>query len=272
MTPSSFRAVLPFSTLLPHLRMAVGGVVFCLTIGLIGSIGSSGARADEACTATDTICILRMTEATAPMITEDKWRDQVYRDLAMGYAEENRPELAIPLIRKIGNPDTRAMAIRAIGMGVAHYSDSMSAEDYAPIFKQLTDEASAITHPAAQGIAFTYIAMAQAFAKLDAEATETAKGMTNTALRNKAFAESAEIQAERGDLKAALASIAHIDDEAFRDKAYALTANIFTKTGRHADALAMAGHIVNPYKKTQVLLNLSATQTDQRQKDAGRKE
>lgn len=221
------------------------------------------------CNAADTLCVLRAAAQNAGRIGEDKWRDQTLRDIAMQFAEANHPEEAYPLIARITNPDTKAMTIRGIGMGVAKYSATTTAEQYDAIFTRLAQEAETIPHDGARAIAYTYIAMAQAFAGLDEAATKTAAAMTNQALRNKAFGESAEIQAERGDLAAALASIEHIDDAAYRDKAHQTTAFIFVKEAAYDKALDMAAQIADPYKKSLVLIAIADAQTTKMQKDKG---
>lgn len=212
------------------------------------------------CKATSLKCLLDATAAEAQAIEEPRWRDQILRDLVMRYADAGYARNALPLIPQLQNGDTRAMAIRAAGMGLAKHSDDKSKDSDSAYFTQLKGLADTIEHEGARAIAYTYIAMAQAMAGLDEEATVTAKNMSNSALRNKAFAENAEIQAEREDKKAALASISHIDDAAFRDKAYSITADIFIKQGRFEDALDMAAHITNSYKLTRILLDLTGAQ------------
>lgn len=221
------------------------------------------------CNAADTLCVLRAAAQQAASIREDKWRDQTLRDIAMQFAEANHPQDAYPLIGRITNPDTKAMAIRGIGMGVAKYAATTTKDEYDAIFTQLAKEAETIGHEGARAIAYTYIAMAQAFAGLDDAATKTAAAMTNQALRNKAFGESAEIQAERGDIDAAMASIRHIDDAAFRDKAHQTTAMIFIKEEAYAKALDMAARIGDPYKKTLVMVAIADAQTTKMQKEKG---
>jgi hypothetical protein len=191
-------------------------------------------------------------KSTADKIEEQSWRDRAYRELAKTYTYEGHEDKAIELIASIQTPDTKAMTIRAIGMAAAD-GKWQNEERYAALFKNLTAEAEKIEHPPSYAIAYTYIAMAQAFAGDDEGAMKTAKGMENDALRYKAFAETAEIQAERGDYDAAMASLREIDSLSFRNKAYATVSNIFTKHGELQKAYDTAQNIDNHYAKAQAL-------------------
>ena len=144
------------------------------------------------------------------------------------------------------------MTIRGIGFAAADnkWTDSVR---YKTLFTNLTAEAEKIEHKPSYAIAYTYIAMAQAFAGDDEGAMATATSMTDQALRNKAFAESAEIQAERGNSDAAHLSISKIDSLSFRNKAYNIVANIFTKSGDLKNAYKAAHKIENAYTKSQAL-------------------
>lgn len=220
------------------------------------------------CEAKNIKCVLDYTATQIPHIDDQRWQDQSYRDLVMRYADAGYHEDAIAYIGRITHPDTRAMAIRAAGMGLAKYSSALITTDGdIAYFERLKDMASRIEHEGAQAIAYTYIAMAEAMAGLDEHATKTALDMDNSALRNKALAESAEIQAERGDKNAALESISHIDDPAFKDKAYSITSDIFIKTGAYDHALDMASFITHPYKQSQILLKLTASQINDKESD-----
>jgi len=189
-------------------------------------------------------------KASAPLIDQKSWRDKTYRELAKSYTYEGYEDKAIELIALIETPDTKAMTIRGIGMAAAD-NKWPERDRYNILFKKLSDEAKKIDHPPSYAIAYTYIAMAQAFAGDDAGAMTTAKGMENQALRNKAYGETAEIQAERGDYTKAMESIAAIDSAAYRNKAYATVAGIFTKTGKLGEAYATAEKIDNAYTKAQ---------------------
>ena len=204
------------------------------------------------CNTQDKLCLMDEILETSAVISNPAWRDKTLRELAKSYTYEGQENKAITLIEKIEKPDTKALTIRGIGFAAAD-AKWPNAQRYQSLFKTLTIEANKITHPPSQAIAFTYIAMAQAFAGDDAGAMTTAKAMQNEALRNKAYGESAEIQAERGDLNAALQSIAEINSLSFRNKAYGNIAGIFTKQGEIAPAYAAAQKIDNAYARTQAL-------------------
>lgn len=208
--------------------------------------------AQAACNVSDKLCVMNEIKETAAKIDNKSWRDKAYRELAKSYTYEGHEDKAIALIDAIETPDTKAMTIRGIGMAAAD-SEWSNKERYNTLFKKLTAQAEKIGHPPSYAIAYTYIAMAQAFAKDDAGAMATARSMKNDALRNKAFGETAEIQAERGDFNAAMTSIAEIGSNSFRNKAYAIVAKIFTKRGELDKAYQAAGKIDNTYKKAQAL-------------------
>lgn len=223
-----------------------------LTIGLFLSFSQI---AQAACESTDKLCIMEEIKVNAAKIEQKSWRDKIYRELAKSYTHEGQEAKAIALIDMIETPDTQAMTIRGIGIAAAD-NEWNDKERYNALFKTLTTKADTITHLPSQGIAYTYIAMAQAFAGDDAGAFETAKAMENDALRNKAFGESAEIQAERQDYDAAMKSIEQIQSLAFRNKAYGIVANIFTKEGELEKAYKAASKIDNAYAKAQAYQNI----------------
>lgn len=208
------------------------------------------------CSIENKLCLMQELEDTAQKIENKSWRDQAYRELAKTYTYAGYPDKAIALLSKIQTPDTKAMTIRGIGFAAA--DSKWSKEKYDELFKNLTLEADKIEHLPSQAIAYTYVAMSQAFAKDDDGAYETAKAMTNDALRHKAFAETAEIQAERGDANAAFKSIESIDSTSFKNKAYATISKIFTKQGQLDNAYMAAQKINNNYaraKSLQLILN-----------------
>jgi hypothetical protein len=191
-------------------------------------------------------------KTNAAQIEQKSWRDKVYRELAKSYTHENEEAKAIALLDLIETPDTKALTIRGIGVAAADnkWSDK---ERYNTLFKTLTTKADAMTHAPSKAIAYTYIAMAQAFAGDNDGAFATAKAMENDALRNKAFGETAEIQAERGDYINAMKSIDQIQSLAFRNKAYGIVTSIFTKQGELDKAYKSASKIENAYAKAQAM-------------------
>jgi len=201
------------------------------------------------CSAMDRACLMRQIEALTPAIEKQDWKDQTYRELAKTYTYEGQADKAIALIEKISKPDTKAMTIRGIGMAAA--SLKWEQNRYSSLFAKLSQEAGKISESAAQGIAFTYIAMAQAFAGDDNGARRTAANMTNSALRSKAYAETAEIQAERGDLKNAMVTLSAIDSASFRNKAYDTVSKIFLNKAMVNEAYQCAMKIDNAYLKTK---------------------
>lgn len=210
------------------------------------------AHAQQSCTPTDMSCLFKTIEAEALKMDEPRWRNQAYRDLAVSKAMNNDINGATALIKKINNADTKAMTIRAIGMAVAIHQN-LTSEQYRAIFANLDKAAQGINDEGAKDIAYTYIAMAQAFANLDNDATNTTRQMTNPALKHKAYGETAEIQAERGDKDAALASINAINSTAFKNKALGIVSNIFLKQGNTETALFFAMKIENPTKKISAI-------------------
>lgn len=211
-----------------------------------------GSAADRACIAAE---IMKSADATE----EKSWRDQTLRDLSASLTYDNKVDEAIALVAKISNPDTQAMTIRTIGMTAALYG-KQSPDQLKETFAKLDKAAAGITHPAANAIAYTYIAMAQAFAGLDDDAWATAGAMTNPALKHKAFGETAEIQAERGDIDAAMQSISKIDAASFRNKAYQNVGGILIKAGKYDEALRAFSAIDNPMKRAQGLQDLLKAQ------------
>ncbi len=201
------------------------------------------------CTAMDRPCLMKQIETLTPNIEQQDWRDQTYRELAKTYTYEDQPGKAIALIEKIKNNDTKAMTIRGIGMAAA--SLKWPKQRYDGLFTQLSAEAKKITHPPSQGIAYTYIAMSQAFAGDDDGARKTAAAMENPALRNKAYGETAEIEAERGDITNVLKSIAAIDSSPYRNKAYDTVSRIFLDKAFVEHAYTAANKIDNAYLKAK---------------------
>lgn len=210
------------------------------------------AQAQTSCDATNKTCVMDEILLSSTNITNDAWRDKVLRELAKSYTYEGNENKAISLIEKIENPDTKAMTIRGIGFAAAD-KNWANKERYTSLFQNLMLEANKISHKPSYAIAYTYIAMAQAFAKDNQGAMETAKLMENDALRNKAYGETAEIQAERGDFENAMLSIEAISSISFKNKAYGTISGIFTKAGKLKEAYAAAHKIDNHYAQAQAL-------------------
>lgn len=219
-------------------------VFFALVPALAGAQDSPARPAEAPCSAQDRPCLLNRIEVLATKITEDRWRDITYRELAKTLAFDGKTDQAVSLIEKIKNPDTRAMTIRGIGMTLAGRKTTL--EEREKLYAQLEAAAKAIDHPASRAIAFTYISMAQAFAGDDSLALATAAAMDNESLRNKAFGEAAEIQAERADASAALATLEKIGNVSYRDKQYLVVLKIFANAAHDDEALQAALKIDNP--------------------------
>jgi hypothetical protein len=209
----------------------------------------------QTCQATNTACVMDEIYTLSSKIDKSSWRDKTLRELAKSYTHEGKEKKAIDLIEKIENPDTKALTIRGIGFAAADNKWN-DIERYKALFNTLALEAEKIEHKPSYAIAYTYIAMAQAFAGDNQGAMSTAKSMQDSALRNKAFGETAEIQAEQGDIENALLSIAQIDSLSFRNKAYSTIAKIFTKAGDAPNAYQAAQKIENAYLKSQALQNI----------------
>ncbi len=215
------------------------------------------------CAPMDRPCLMKQIEELAPNVDKDEWRDQTYRELAKTYAYEGETGKAIALIGKIKSADTKAMTIRGIGMAAA--SMKWDKAKYDSLFEQLAAEAKNINHPPSQGIAYTYIAMAQAFAGDNDGARKTASGMENAALRNKAYGETAEIQAERGDLANVVKTLAAVDSQPYRSKAYDTVSRIFLDKAMIAEAYTCANSVDNAYlkaKSIQRILNKGNTEEE----------
>ncbi len=223
-------------------------------IGILFFVIAGPAHAQDkvpSCAAMDRPCLMRQIETLTPSIERQEWQDQTYRELAKTYAYDGQIDKAIAIIDKIKTPDTKAMTIRGIGMAAATLK--WTASRYSQLFTTLSEKAKQISHAPSQGIAYTYIAMAQAFAGDDTGARATAATMTNAALRNKAYAETAEIQAERGDIKNALLSLEKVDASSFRNKAYDTVSRLFLEKAMVEEAYICATKIDNAYLKSKAL-------------------
>ncbi len=205
-----------------------------------------------ACNVSDKLCVMAEIKQNTDLIENKNWRDKALRELAKAYTHEGYEDKAIALIAEIQTPDTKAMTIRGIGMAAADNEWNDKAR-YAKLFKALGVQAEKIEHAPSHAIAYTYIAMSQAFARDNEGAMATARSMKNDALRHKAFGETAEIQAEYGDFEAAMMSINAIESEAFRNKAYGTVAKIFIREGKLKEAYEAGQKITNSYARTQVL-------------------
>ena len=226
---------------------------FALIIIICILIFNNDAQAND-CSAEDRTCLLNALKSEAALIKEQTWKDQVHRELAKTLAFDGKFTEAISIIDDISRADTKAMAIRGIGMAAADIN--LNEEEYKNLFNSLLEKASSIEHPPSYAIALTYIAMSQAFAGDNEGAWQTAKKMENDALRNKAYGETAEIQAEAGDAKSAMKSIAFINSASFRNKAYATTSKILADRNLLENSLQAALKIENPYKKAQAIQHI----------------
>ena len=225
--------------------------ILLLTI-LLFPLTPAAQETAKPCPINDHPCLFNEIRQTADNIEEPRWRDYAYRDLAVSLVFNGQVDEGISLIDKIENPDTQAMTIRAIGMAKAIHQN-LDEATYKSIFQKLDKKAATITNPGAKDIAYTYIAMAQAFAGLDTDAVKTTEAMTNPALKHKAHGETAEIQAEKGKFDLAMQSVALIDSVAFKNKAYGLVSAIMIKREDYANALIAAQAITNPTKKAESL-------------------
>lgn len=205
---------------------------------------SAFAQQEDSCAGGERSCILLKLENSITEIEESSWRDAAWREYAKTLAFDGRTDEAIKIVEKISSPDTKAMTIRGIGMAMS--DNGSPPEIYRPVFERLKAEAGKIDHAPSHAIAFTYIAMAQAFAGDNAGAEATAMSMENPSLRNKALGESAEIQAQHGDLATAERSLSLIDDKVFFNKASDVVSQVFAKNGYFAHAFTVASKIENP--------------------------
>jgi len=246
------------------------GILFILAMA--PSIAPAANEKIPTCSSNDRDCMMRQIEALTPDIERQEWQDQTYRELAKTYAYDGKTDKAIALIDKIKNPDTKAMTIRGIGMAIASNvarmddmdkamaqpgapagSTRASRQQFAATITALKEKAAAIQHGPSQGIAYTYIAMSQAFAGDDDGARATAASMTNAALQSKAYAETAEIEAERGDFANAMKSLSFIQASSFRNKAYDTVSRIFVEKAMIDPAYESASKIDNAYLRSKAL-------------------
>jgi hypothetical protein len=230
--------------------MTLYRILFCLFLLTPGIARAQEIMPCPSAAARD--CVTAHMLQDAYQIQETPWRDQALRDLAGSLTYDNKIDQAVGLVSKIQNPDTKAMTIRTIGMAAALYGKN-TPEQLRVIFAKLTKAAATIEDGAANGIAQTYIAMAQAFAGLDEDAWTTASAMQNKALMHKAYGETAEIQAERGDIDKALQSISKIEIASYRNKAYQNVAEILIKKQMFDQALKAAQGIDNPAKRVETM-------------------
>lgn len=260
------RACLRFlSVLLVSSASSLASASFCWAQQTASAPVSAPAAAASAaplktCASDDRPCLLDRIEQLAPTITEDRWRDATYRELAKTLAFDGQTGRAVELIGKIKAPDTQAMAIRGIGMTAAERK-TLSPDARKALYGQLETAAKAIGHAPSRAIALTYIAMAQAFAGDDDLAIATARGMENESLRNKAFGETAEIQAERGAPQLAFKTLENIASIPYRDKQYLIVLKILANAGRYDEALQAATVIHNPVLQTEGLQYLLDVRT-----------
>ncbi len=235
-----------------HSFVAIFSALFILAL----SAGAVASPDVPLCAAMDRPCLMKQIEALVPSIEQQDWQDQTLRELAKTYTYEGQEGKAIALIARIQNNDTKAMTVRGIGMAAA--GGQWTQDRYATLFTRLAEEARKINHAPSQGIAYTYIAMSQAFAGDDAGARRTAAAMQNVALRNKAYGETAEIEAQRGDLKNALVTLAAIDSAPYRNKAYDTVSKIFLEKAMIEESYQCAAKIDNAFlraKSVQRILN-----------------
>jgi hypothetical protein len=199
-----------------------------------------------------------MLYVSASKIERKEWRDQTYRELAKTLAFDGDVDAAIEIIDHIDSPDTKAMTIRGIGMAVADAKQPKEFNDV--VFEKLKESAAKITDPPSNAIAYTYIAMSQAFAGDDEGAWITASEMKNEALRHKAYAETAEIQAESGNFGAAMRSVDFITSLAFKNKAYNSISKILADGQLISEATTAAQAITDPYMQSEALQYVLDTQ------------
>ena len=226
--------------------------VYLFLLSLLIFPMNAWAQQEDACSVNDISCISAQINDIANTIEQSRWRDYAYRDLAVSTAYQGEIDDAVAILNQIENPDTKAMTIRAIGMALALHKD-LSDESYKSVFSKLDKAAAAMTNEGARDIAYTYIAMAQAFAGLDADATATTNAMVKPELKSKAFAETAEIQAERGDYDAAIKSINNINLKSFKNKGLSKIVDIFVKDEKYDLAYKTAQQITNPTQKAVAL-------------------
>lgn len=226
-------------------------LTYCSSIFASGNNNPAPLINSPNCKATDISCILKEIEISAESIENTDWKDQTFRELAKSYARQGAPLDALNLIKKITNADTKAMAIRGIGMEISKLN--LSLKEKKDVFALLRKESDLISDPPSHAIALTYIAMAQAYAGDNQGAWDTASVMENSDLRNKAFGETAEIQASLGMLSEISKSLEKIDSGSYRDKSREIVSKILSDKNHLQESYLIAKAIENPYKRAQAL-------------------
>ena len=192
-----------------------------------------------------------------PQIYNTRWRDQSFREQAKILIRHGSVDKAMSLLPQISNEDTKALTIRAIGIGMAELPLAPAAQN--EYFDTLHKQAMTISHTGSQEIAMTYIAIAEASAGLFERALTSARTLRTNSLRNKSYQEIAEVLSAKGDTDNSFAALNLIDDPSFRNKAYGVIAAVFIKHGQLAAALQFAEHIEDPYIKSNSFLNIMNT-------------
>lgn len=212
------------------------------------------ARAEEqgtSCDAADRACLIGELEAAVKAIAEPKWRDISYRELAKLLTADGQPFAALPLLEKIENADTRALAIRGIAMGSAPLK--LESEKARELFDRLIKVSESIPEKGSGEIALTYVSMGMALGGDNRGAIEVANRIATPALRHKALGEAGEINAERKDEKSALMMLSLIEDQAYRNKSSRTITLLLADRGLYAAAYQAAHAITNPTLKAEAL-------------------
>lgn len=228
-----------------------------LTFAILSAAASAENPAElKTCAISDTECLHEEIAHAAKTLSNKTERDQTYRELAKSWARAGKPEKALEIVPLIETPDTRAMAIRGIGMELAGLKWPKDKQD--KIFAQLREQAESLkeSHPPSYGIALTYIAMGQAFAGDNEGAWKTAAEMENSSLRHKAYGETAEIQVEKDDYENAKISLNKIDDIPYKNKAYVTVSKLLADKDMMTQAYDAAIQITNPYLKAAAIQNI----------------
>jgi hypothetical protein len=220
------------------------------------------------CQINDKLCVMDQIKKTAFTIDNKDKRNKTLANLTKSYTQIGFESKGLALIDDISSYDMKATAIRNIGMTAA-FSKWRTAEGYRDrqryknLFARLKSEAEQIKHPPSYAIAYTYIAMAQAYAHDYAAADTTAVNMKNDALRHKAYAEIAEIQAKRDQFDKTMVTISKIDSDSYQDKIYGRVARIFSERNMIENAYKTAEKIGNPFARTQVLQAILSSNEDE---------
>lgn len=210
-------------------------------------------------------CYSKQLSQSIMHIHNKRWRDQSLREYIKVLAHNNQFTDAFVHYEYIANPDTKAMAIRAIGYALN--TDRFSEDEKNAYFDQLSDLALSINLNASKNVALTYLVIAEARADLFNRALETVKSIETVALQNKAYKEIAEYYSVSGEEDKILMALQNITDPAFLNKSYGEVASKLLKNGHVSIAEKLIDEIDDNYIKANSITALLTAYQKQNSKE-----